>query len=79
MTLRADGYDNSRSRRSPYNSTLACSKIQVLREANRRWRSDFVEVIENPVLDSLFEGPTRHSELSDENITDQIVEGRDKK
>jgi hypothetical protein len=36
-----------------------------------------VEVIENPVLNPPFKRPARHSELSDEYITDQIVEDRD--
>jgi type III restriction enzyme len=33
-------------------------------------------VIENPILNSPFDEPTRHFQFSDEGITDQIVEGR---
>ena len=33
-------------------------------------------VIENPILNSPYEAPSRHFEFDDEGITDQIVEGR---
>jgi hypothetical protein len=33
-------------------------------------------VIENPILNSLFEVPSRHFRFNDEGITDEIAEGR---
>ena len=33
-------------------------------------------VIENPVINSPFDEPTRHFAFDDEGITDQIVDGR---
>jgi hypothetical protein len=33
-------------------------------------------VIENPIINSPFDEPTRHFRFSDEGITDEIVEGR---
>jgi hypothetical protein len=33
-------------------------------------------VIENPIINSPFDEPTRHFRFSDDGITDEIVEGR---
>jgi len=32
-------------------------------------------VIENPILNSPYEAPTRHFRFDDEGITDEVVEG----
>src|SRR4051812_10742651 len=48
----------------------------VRREANGRQRREFVEVIENPVLNSPFREPTKHFRFSDEGVTSEIVESR---
>src|SRR5829696_331288 len=54
-----------------------CSMIRSRsREARRRGRSDFVEVIDNPILNSPFTEPARHFRFSDEGITSEIVESR---
>ena len=34
-------------------------------------------VIENPIINSPFEEPTRHFRFTDEGITDEIVDGRE--
>ena len=62
---------------TPYPSMFTCSKIRSCsREVRRRRRSDFVEVIENPVLNSPYKEPARHFRFSDEGITSEIVESR---
>jgi type III restriction enzyme len=43
---------------------------------DRDWEEWFMEVIENPVLNSPFKEPTRHFRFSEEGITSEVVDSR---